>query len=583
MGDAVGLRPARARVGVRQGAALLAALLLAGCAYFNALYNAQREYDDAERYAAGGERSRADQSFLRSAQKAAKSFEQDPQGRWADDALYLLARAHFHRRAFPEARAALNRLLAATDDAGVRAGALAYLGAAELRLGNPEVAVGHLDAALAAEDADDDTRSLAHLWRGRARAALGDAERGWADLVEAADRGGPRERDARLEALRVSVLDGDGVRTAEVTAALVERGFADESADTLFALADTASMLWGSEVAEAVLAPLERAPWPDDRRAALSFTRARFLAAAGDTSEAIAQAREAAARGAGVSATRARLQAARWILATSPVVDGLREARNILLPALADDAVRALIREVEIVGVLVETGLGNNQPLALFTAGEIARDDLGAPGIARGIFLVQAERFAHSPWSSKAALAAAQLDPPPDQRARIDDLLAQANEDPYVAAARGESPERYADLENQLGRMVTGLRRWGREEAERRDGVVLQTVLVMDSIRVAEVTDSLTVVCGQMLDSLAVEAGLLADSTLAACVRGDTARVDSLLRGDIDLTPDSLSEDTTDTVFPTDSADSTGAGGGGTGGDAAAAAVLRLGGFRPAR
>ncbi len=146
-----------------------------------------------------------------------------------------------------------------------------------------------------------------------------------------------------------------------------------------------------------------------------------------------------------------------------------------------------------------------------------------------------------------------------------------------MAAARGESADRYADLEAQLGRMVTGLRRWGREEAERRDGVVLQTVLTMDSLRAAAEIDSLTLACGLLLDSLAVEAGVLADSARAACVRRDTARVDSLLRGDIDLAPDSLDGDTTLFGAPSDSA-----GSGPADGDTAAAA-LRIGGFRPAR
>jgi len=564
--------------GVRLGAGLGAALSLSACAYFNALYNAQQEFDDAQRYAAQGERARADQSYLLSAQKAAKSFEQDPEGRWADDALYLLARAHFHRRSYPEARASLKRVLSVTGDAGVRAGALAYLGAAELRLGNAEAALAHLDAALAEDDADEDTRALAYLWRGRARTELGDADAGWADFLEAVSRGGAGEADARVESVRAGVLAGDGARAGEATRGLVQRGFADASADTLFALADTASALWGNAVADAVLEPLDDASWTDDRRAALSLTRSRLSAVAGDTATAIALAREAAARGAGAAATDARLDAARWTLATSPDADDLREVRAILLPALADDRARTLIQEVEVVGVLLETGLTSNQPLALFTAGEMARDDLRAPGIARAIFLAQAERFSFSPWSSKAALAAAQLGPTPGQRRRIDRLLAAANDDPYVAAARGESSDRYGDLEGQLGRMVTGLRRWGREEAGRRDGVVLQTVLTMDSIRFAEELDSLTAACGLFLDSLAVEAGLLADSALAACIRRDTARVDSLLRGDIDPAPDSLPEDSIGGPEPADSGDGGEADDGG-----GAAAALRIGGFRPAR
>ncbi|MEN8374606.1 MAG: hypothetical protein ABFS34_04090 [Gemmatimonadota bacterium] len=562
---------------VRRGRVLGMAALLGGCAYFNALYNARQEFDDAERYRAQGEHARADQTYLRSAEKAAKSFEQDPAGRWADDALYLLARAHFERRAYPEARAALRRLLTVSEDGAMRAGASMYLGAAELRLEDLEAAREHLDAALASEDASRDTRAFALLWRGRAKVAAGNLDGGWSDVAEAAGEGGRAERDARLEAVRMATLSGDVARAGEATGALVERGFADESADTLFALADSAAALWGPEVAAALLEPLEASSWPDDRRSALALTRARLAAGAGDTVAAIEHARRSASLGAGTAANQARLSAARWMLATTSRVDDLREIRAILLPALAFNSARVLVQEVEMLGVLIETGLNNRQPLALFTAGEIARDELAAPGVARSIFLAQLERHPRDPWSMKAALAASQLDPAEPERARIDAALDGAAGDPYVAAARGQESERYGQLETQLGRMVTGFRQWGREEAERRDGLVLQTVLMMDSIRGAVELDSLTSVCGLLLDSLSVEAGLLADSTLAACIRRDTLRVDSILRGDVDLTPDSAEADTSFFPPPPDSIDED-TGGSGTGQSAA----LRLGGFRPA-
>jgi tetratricopeptide (TPR) repeat protein len=439
VGHAVRLKP-RAGGHRRRGLAAavafaVAASLPGGCAYFNALYNAEREFDDAERYAANGERSRADQGYLRSAQKAAKSFEQDPEGRWADDALYLLGRAHFRRRSFPEAQATLRRLLTITEDEEIRAGARALLGATELRLGETEAALGHLEAVLAAGGLPRDTRALALLWRGRAYGAAGRTEDAWADLSAAAELGGPTEREARMEAVRASVLTGDEARVGPVTAALVAAGYADALADSLFLLADSADALWGAAFAGALLEPLDAAPWPDDRRSALFMTRAELAASAGDTARAIAHALEAATRSSGPSAVRARLAAAVWTLATSGEVDDLRQVRAILLPALATDSARGLVRQIEIVGLLVETGLGSNQPMALFTAGEIARLDLRAPGIARAIFLGQAERNPRSPWAMKATLAAAQLEPTPDQQSRIRTLLAGAPDDPYVAAA----------------------------------------------------------------------------------------------------------------------------------------------------
>lgn len=566
--------------------AVAAAAALPACAYFNALYNAQREFEEAERLAERGQSTSADQAYLRSAQKAAKSFEQDPGGRWADDALYLLGRAHFHRGSFPEARASLARLLTITDDADVRAGARTYLGAAELRLGQLPAAREHFAAVLSDDAVGTDTRALALLWRGRSHSAAGDAEAAWADLAEAARLGGRTERAARMEAVRTAVLAGHEARVGMAMTDLVAAGYADLLADSLFALADTADALWGAGLAGALLTPLDAAEWPDDRRAALYLTRADLAAAAGDTATSLAHAREAAARGTGGNAIQARIRLARWTLATSSDIDDLREVRAALLPALADDSARGLVRLVEIVGILVETGLGSNQPLALFTAGEVARDELEAPGIARSIFLGQAERNPSLPWAMKAALAAAQLHPTPAERTRIETLLAGATDDPYVAAARGRPSARYGELETQLGRMVTGLRRWGREEAERRDGLVLQTVLTMDSLRVAAELDSLTVACGLHLDSLAVEEGLLADSALAACVRRDTLRFDSIVSGALDLTPDSAAADSLPDP-PADSASGADTGQVGRAGNGAepgrVTAALRMGGLRPAR
>lgn len=573
------------------------AAALPACAYFNALYNAQREFEEAERLAERGESGSADQAYLRSAQKAAKSFEQDPGGRWADDALYLLGRAHFHRGSYPEARATLARLLTLTDDADVRAGARTHLGAAELRLGNLAAAREHLAAVLSADDLGDDTRARALLWRGRLHFAAGDVDAAWADLADAVRAGGGAERAARMEAVRTAVLSGHPERAEAAAADLVSAGYADLLADSMFALADTAVALWGADLAGALLTPLDAAEWPDDRRAGLYLTRADLAAAAGDTARALAHAREAAARGTGANAIRARLRLARWTLATSADVDDLRQVRAALLPALADDAARDLVRLVEIVGILVETGLGSNQPLALFTAGEVARDELRAPGIARAIFLGQAERGPSLPWAMKAALAAGQLNPTPAERTRIEALIAGATDDPYVTAARGRPSARYGELETQLGRMVTGLRRWGREEAERRDGLVLQTVLTMDSLRLAAELDSLTVACGLRVDSLAVEDGLLADSltveavlradsALAACVRRDTLRFDSIVSGTLDLTPDSAAADSLFDPAP-DTASGADSGQVGRAGDgsepARVAAAFRVAGLRPAR
>src|SRR5690606_8159917 len=64
--------------------AVVGALGLSACAYFNALYNAKRLFAEAEAAAAKGQASVADASYSQAIEKAAKSLRKDPDGRWAD-------------------------------------------------------------------------------------------------------------------------------------------------------------------------------------------------------------------------------------------------------------------------------------------------------------------------------------------------------------------------------------------------------------------------------------------------------------------------------------------------------------------
>src|SRR5690606_4170655 len=152
---------------MRRGAVFAASLglVVSACAYFNSLYNAKRHFAEAERAAAQGNPGAAYASYGLALEKAAKSLRQSPQGRWADDALFLIARSHFGRSDYPAARAALQRLVAETGDKRIRMGAQAYLGATEYRLANYHAAILHLDAAVEGGGGSGDMLAFAHLWR----------------------------------------------------------------------------------------------------------------------------------------------------------------------------------------------------------------------------------------------------------------------------------------------------------------------------------------------------------------------------------------------------------------------------------
>src|SRR5690606_5281631 len=138
-------------------------------------------------------------------------------------------------------------------------------------------------------------------------------------------------------------------------------------------------------------------------------------------------------------------------------------------------------------------------------------------------------------WAGKAALAAHQIEPDAESAAALERLADNA----YVRAARGDrrSAGEIERAEERLAFGITGLRAAAREEAVRRDVMVGRAITVLDSTRMVARNDSARIACGMLLDSLDV-AGIRADSTRTACLRGDTARVRFVLGVDTVLLRD---------------------------------------------
>ena len=86
---------------------LFGTLALAGCGYFNALYNAQRRFAEAERAERSGDAAGAHSGYVAAVERAANSYRRYPNSRWADDALFLIGRARFAMGEVAAAKAAL--------------------------------------------------------------------------------------------------------------------------------------------------------------------------------------------------------------------------------------------------------------------------------------------------------------------------------------------------------------------------------------------------------------------------------------------------------------------------------------------
>jgi len=151
--------------------------------------------------------------------------------------------------------------------------------------------------------------------------------------------------------------------------------------------------------------------------------------------------------------------------------DQLEGVRSVLLPASGDPRGLALLEDLRVLELLVER---EADPFASsFAAAELARESLGAPKLARALFVQAAGVDDAGAWRGKAALAAVSLsdDPatPPPSAAMMAGL-----DDPYVAAARSRylPSDTLAVLDAALQRRLDEAAGWAREEARRRDVLI---------------------------------------------------------------------------------------------------------------
>lgn len=525
-----------------RSAPLLALLLFAGCAYFNALYNARRLYRDAEAATDRGDVVAAQAAHRESLEKAARSLSHDPAGRWADDALLLVAQNQFALGDCPAAGAALDRLIRESADPQVLAQAHVYRGASAFCLGEPAAALAYFERGLPQLERDSPVYAFGLLWRARARFDTGAADSAWLDLAAAARRDDALGRAASLETIARALAFDRREHALTAFHALLADPDGDLHADSIRALARAASERWGGGVARAALEPAPLAPWAGDVRDLLIVERARQAALAGDTALALRELQQASARSADRAAIAARIAQADIMLSATTDPSELAAVRAVLLPAIAEPSARPMLTAISVIGALLEQAqLG--QPLALFAAAELARDELRAHALARRLFTGYADVAGSAAWASKALLAALALEPGPAEarslQARVD-----AAADVYAVASRGVTSAGYEDAEARLDQVLQGLVTRATAEAQRRDIAVGAAIAQIDSLTAAVRADSLTLACGSLADSLGL-AGIRRDSVNAACMRADVALVDSFLVVDtIAWLPEAVAEET---------------------------------------
>ena len=427
---------------------MLGSGFLAGCIFNNTLHNAGGLYGQAEELRLAGQDSASRASYRQVVERATKGYEADEAGRWADDALLLIAKAQLRLGAIQDANLALARVLEISTDSDVRGQAALYRGALAVTVGEPARGLALLDDAI--EDIDLATyRAEAYLWRARAFFGQGMVEQGWRDLDRAAATHTGQLVPVDLERVTWGFAVPDLTRIHQGIQALILRSQAQVHSDSISSLARRFADRWGPGSALVLLDNAEDAHWTRDARDRLLMTRAWLAYEAGDMAAARKDARSVGS-GVGERASSARVTLARWSLAEAEAVEQLAQLRTVLFPAVTSEEAQTLLNVIRRVELLAEYGF-EDEPIALVAAAEISRDVLASRQLAAALFQAYAEAVPDAPWSAKALLAARELTTDPAQRRGLDQRIAALPGDAYVRYARfGRSEPELGELESRL-------------------------------------------------------------------------------------------------------------------------------------
>lgn len=427
------------------------ALAIAACSYHNVLYNANQLFSEGEVARRAGQDSLATARYLDVVRKTGKALRDRPTSDWADQTLVLHGRARFRLGELRAAQAALRDAARSFPD--VADESRVYLAAIHAEAGDARSALAEVNRALSGS-LPAEPRSEAHLIRGRLLLERGLFDAGGWDLDRAAEAGFGIRVEAGIERLRWSIVHEEEARAHDAFESLLTDPRGGVRHDTLVELAGAAADVWGQAAVAAMLEGVRSSPWDRVARGGVALTRARMLDQAGDTTAARKQAMDVAS-GLGSAAADARLLLARWQLERARDLDAVYGVRTLLLPAGSD--MRAVFQLEMVERMESLTGMGYVQPLGFFAAAEVARDQLGAQSVARGLFLAYAAAAPDDPWAPKALLAALDISPDEGDRAWLRGRLEANPNSPYVLAASGGSSAGYQELEEELDVRLRGL------------------------------------------------------------------------------------------------------------------------------
>jgi tetratricopeptide (TPR) repeat protein len=393
-------------------ARLLALTVVGGCVYFNAMYDANREYDAAleslQEQADVTARVRFDSVIA----KTARVIEDHPDSKYADDAAILKTRAELHSQMWESAVETSIQAEAFAGSPRNLAVALGLRGVAQRELGSNGEADSLLTIGLSGDIAADD-EALFLFQRGLARQALGLSDQAALDLEAAAN-----SVDLSFEgslSLTIALRDiGEYGRSAEVAARLLETANPNPQ-DPLYLHVDSLAVLAPSTVDSMIAVLITGQVVQSTRLAAYYLVSGRSKVGQGLEQEALAAfdaavgeaASSQAAADAAYYATELRLRDATRPDDVTALLGSFPLARRSSQREMRERADRWESAAGEFEGLIAAyEGRGASAAEAILRAAELAQIDLQSLALARGGYLLYLDLVPDSRWAAKAIYGA---------------------------------------------------------------------------------------------------------------------------------------------------------------------------------
>ncbi|HJR17671.1 MAG TPA: hypothetical protein VJ808_12515, partial [Gemmatimonadales bacterium] len=424
----------------------LAVLLLAGCVYYNGMYNANRLANSARKAEQEGRTFQANNLWGQVATKAESVMVRHPTSKYAEEAAILRGLALARLGQCEQALAPLSRIAVAQLNPDLGEDAWLATGRCHVTLGN----VAAADAAFAQvlDSKDGFRRHEARFQRARTLRLLGRYDEALSALA------GMKERRAQPELLLALAGAGRIPEAMSLADSLVARGDTTQPWDSLIVTLGARD----PSNASSLIDRLRRLPGRTPERQARWLVEDGLRLLAADTARAAARFREAAKiGGSGPAAGRAGIELVRLNLRSLTQPGELSPAiQNLTALARRNESIAAELTQLRTTAATVlmasdSSFHGSPQgDIRLFLAAEAARDSLQAPRMAEWIFLRILNEWPDSPYAPKAVLAAQQLNPALADSARVL-LEGRYMDSPYLAMIRGEEVSAYRQLEDSLG------------------------------------------------------------------------------------------------------------------------------------